>query len=481
MATFENDGDSWTVYEDLTQLDGSFVFESDSGCQKVIRRYSEKTFVNNATYNPYLGLDIYEVATAQRDLLADMLLKDGEPDEELVRDVAPPQLSADGQPPTSDVDYYGTVQSQDTFTAAYDGSNLNWWTYYDDQGLFSTARYQGHLDGWMPGIRIRGGSNTDDYWESLVFADVDSTQQFIIPSWYRLAHVQKGKLTEVKYANTYIAFPPFSSDPTPEEYYKMLLRFGDYWHAQMDDFSPLTLPDQSWADMPKFALGRELVVRPGGVKPKYGAFERAYAGSEYEGFQDVFTSSVIANLEWGRFTQAARVIDNYFTNYVSSTGRVNMRGPEVPQFGMTLWYLTQYFQYTGDTSLLSKHRDKIIATADNLLKMHDASLRLPRSDPGHGLIAGWVESDAALNDANRTLFWQPYFANNAFVARGLRALSTLPLFPTHAPTWRRRAATMSTRLAAAVSASILHAASPPYVPPLPGATAPLRASFARAG
>lgn len=479
-ASFQNDGELWTVYEDLTRLDGIFVYESESGCQKVVRKYAEETFVNNATYNPYLGLDIQKIATSLKDLLADRLLKAGEPDEELVRNIVPPLLSAEGQPPQSYVDYYGTVQSEDTFSVSYDGSSLNWWTSYNDTNdLFSKYRYQGHLGGWMPGVRIRAGNSTSDFWEALTFGDVDSSQEFIIPSWYRVAHIKDGELSEVFYGDTYIAFPPFSSDPAPEEYYRALLRFADYWHTYMDDFSTLRLPEHSWADMPKFALAQELVVRPGGVKPRYGAFDRAYAGSEYEGFQDVFTSSVIANLEWGRFTQAANVIDNYFTNYVSTTGRVNMRGPEVPQYGMMLWYLTKYFQYTADTYLLEKHQSKILAIAQNLLKMHDESLQVPAADPSHGLIKGFVESDAVLADADRTLFWQPYFANAAFVARGLRALSTVPLFRSHAATWRARADRMAARLAAAVERSTLADRDPPYVPPLPDVNETLKESFAR--
>lgn len=53
-----------------------------------------------------------------------------------------------------------------------------------------------------------------------------------------------------------------------------------------------------------------------------------YAGSEYDGFQDIFTSSLSANLEWGRFEQAKAVLENYFTLFVSPQGDIAMRGPE---------------------------------------------------------------------------------------------------------------------------------------------------------
>ena len=61
------------------------------------------------------------------------------------------------------------------------------------------------------------------------------------------------------------------------------------------------------------------MTRPGGIYPKYGAVDRDYAGSEYDGFQDIFTSAIYTNMEWGRLETARLFIDNYFTEYVDST------------------------------------------------------------------------------------------------------------------------------------------------------------------
>lgn len=36
----------------------------------------------------------------------------------------------------------------------------------------------------------------------------------------------------------------------------------------------VSLPDQSWSDMVSYAFVKELITRPGGVYPKYGAFDR---------------------------------------------------------------------------------------------------------------------------------------------------------------------------------------------------------------
>ena len=78
--------------------------------------------------------------------------------------------------------------------------------------------------------------------------------------------------------------------------------------------------------MAKHSFAKELMTRPGGLYPKYGAVDRDYAGSEYDGFQDVFTSAIYANMEWGRLETARLFIDNYLSEYVDDAGMIDMRG-----------------------------------------------------------------------------------------------------------------------------------------------------------
>jgi hypothetical protein len=174
--------------------------------------------------------------------------------------------------------------------------------------------------------------------------------------------------------------------------------------------------------MSKHSFAKELMTRPGGVYPKYGAVDRDYAGSEYDGFQDIFTSAIYTNMEWGRLETARLFIDNYFTEYVDARGMVDMRGPETAQFGMTLSLLARYFDYTQDSELMLKHRAKIEATAKLLGDMHDESLKLAQENPSYGLIRGWSESDSCLSE-NPSLYWQPYYANSAFAARGFKDIA----------------------------------------------------------
>ena len=129
--------------------------------------------------------------------------------------------------------------------------------------------------------------------------------------------------------------------------------------------------------------------------------------------------SLYTNLEWGRFDAAREILDNYLTDFTDAKGMINMRGPETAQFGMTLSLLARYFNYTQDAALLVKHREKIIATAAILIELHDESLKLPKDDVGYGIIHGWSESDSCLHP-KPMVWWLPYFANNAFAARGLK-------------------------------------------------------------
>src|SRR5439155_14705228 len=89
---------------------------------------------------------------------------------------------------------------------------------------------------------------------------------------------------------------------------------------------------------------------------------------------------------------------------------------------LTLSLLARYFNYTRDSELILRNRAKIKATADLLADLHDESLRLPPDSPGYGLIHGWSESDACLAPDPK-IWWQPYFANSAFAARGLKDIA----------------------------------------------------------
>src|SRR5215469_1341255 len=429
VCTFSHEGATWKVYEDLRTRDGVITFVSSSGRARVLPKSAEACFASDGPQ--YLGLDIKDIGMAGPDLLADKILANGDPNEDDVRNAAPPMHSY--HPTTQNRNFrpswetfVGTRECNDTMPV-YPSGNTR--TYHPVQYFKELTqerannRFEGLIGGWMPAVRKVLPGDDGSHYEVIVFGDVLAKDRFIVQTWHRTAHVQSGRIAKVEYGYSYPAYTRRRHDPSPEEFYRSLLDFVEYWERQMHDVAPLTLPDPRWGDMARYAFVKEQMVRPGGVYPKYGAVDRDYYGPEYDGFQDIFTMSFYANMECGRFDQAHDVFDNYFSNFTDGKGLINMRGPETAQFGLTLSLIARYFNYTQDRVLLTKHRAKIEATAALLAELHDESLKLPTTDPGFGLIQGWCESDACLA-ADPSIWWKPYFANSAFTVRGWRDIAT---------------------------------------------------------
>ncbi|WP_372386905.1 Tat pathway signal protein [Xanthomonas axonopodis] len=487
LCSFTHLQQHWTVYEHLDDAQGQLTLWSDSGMLRLDKR-TEPAYPAAGT--PYFGLPLAQVAMAEADLLADRLLRDGDPDEAQVREVAPPPASLldpkdnGGRWPWTT--FVGTRESLDTMPILPNGRSRTSRPEHAFAELGEEAlikrREEGMLGGWMPAVRkvMRREGEPDSWYDVLVFADVRARDRFVVQTWHRTMKVKAGAIVAVHYTHSYPEFAPSRSAATAEQFYAALIDFAAYWQQALDGTVQAQFPDASWNDMAQFAFARELVVRPGGDYPKYGAVERDYYGNEYDGFQDTLTSSLYANLEWGRFAQAAAVLDNYFDEFVQDDGLPNMRGPEVGQFGLTLSLLARYLRYTGDAPRLRRLLPKIAATAQVLCALHDQALALPRTAHGHGLLHGWNESDACLfPDPSR--WWKPYYANSALTIRGWEDIaqvwSALDGDAGQATHWQRRAKQLRTRLEASLRANVRRDLSPPYVGPLPGTTLTFRQSL----
>jgi hypothetical protein len=481
ICEFTMDSTKWKVYEDLRTREGPITFISSAGA-RVLTKSAEASFAEGDA--PYLGLTLKDIGMSGRDLLAERLLEGGDdPDPDRVKSAAPPLGSVQSTGPSWRLPwdtFVGTKECFDTMPVFPNGSTR---TYHpvqyfpDDNQKASQRRFDGLVGGWMPAVRKILSASEIAYDEVIVFGDVEAQDKFIVQTWHRTARIENGKMSKAVYGHSYPAFPPARTDPQPEEFYRALLRFVVYWESSLSDFASASVPQNVWLDMAKHAFAKEVMVRPGGVYPKYGAVDRDYYGSEYDGFQDIFTSSVYTNLEWGRFKTARAIIDNYFSDFVDGAGMINMRGPETAQFGMTLSLLARYFNYTSDRELLAKHRAKIEATATLLCEMHEESLRLSQGDPGHGLIHGWSESDSCLMPKPQ-IWWLPYYANNAFAARGLRDLSRVwnsiaepsAQARRQAAEWESRSKVLQDAVVASISKNIRQDMTPPYIGIYAGAT-----------
>lgn len=477
LCTFHRGAEEWKVYEDLRTRDGALTFVSSAGNARVLPKTAEAVFAEEGPQ--YLGLELKDIGMSGPDLLADKLLAHGDPSEEEVRRAAPPMDSEH----VARFGYragwntiVGTRECIDTMPVYPTGNTR---TYHPVQyfpeltGERAAKRYEGLVGGWMPAVRKVMPADDGSYYEVVVFGDVLAKDRFIVQTWHRTAHIQDGRIAKVVYGYSYPAFDGGHEDPQPEAFYGALLDFAEYWERLMHDVAKVTVPDASWSNMATYAFVKEQIVRPGGVYPKYGAVDRDYYGPEYDGFQDIFTMALYANLECGRFALAHDIFDNYYSDFVDAKGMVNMRGPETAQFGLMLSLVARYYRYTHDRALVVKHRAKIEAIAAMLAGLHDAALALPASDRGYGLIHGWCESDSCLAPTP-SVWWKPYFANSAFAVRGWReaalAWGEMGLDAGRAAEWTRRSEQLRSALVKSIDANTKRDQQPAYIGPLPGTT-----------
>jgi hypothetical protein len=92
LCSFQRPSEVWKVYEDLRVREGVIAFLSDRSTGLVLTKSAEAAFADADP--PYLGLNISDIGMSGPDLLADRLLKNGDPDPEQVRAAAPPLGSA---------------------------------------------------------------------------------------------------------------------------------------------------------------------------------------------------------------------------------------------------------------------------------------------------------------------------------------------------------------------------------------------------
>jgi len=123
---------------------------------------------------------------------------------------------------------------------------------------------------------------------------------------------------------------------------------------------------------------RRLLLYP----PADGVPPNAYGSNCCDGFQDVFVAGLAAYLEWGLYSTATAIVDNYFTFWVRKNAVIMYRGPEIAQYGRTLTLMAQFYRLTADpTELLLKHAEKLIGFATMLLQRRRVAQRLQTDDP----------------------------------------------------------------------------------------------------
>jgi hypothetical protein len=130
--------------------------------------------------------------------------------------------------------------------------------------------------------------------------------------------------------------------------------------------------------------------------PRYGV-NPGYGYPMQNGFEDTFTATAMAALEWGAMPYAKGLIENEFSHYLRDDGLPKYRAIEVAQLCRMLTILALYHSYSdGDSrAFLLRHFAKAKALADWLIARRWSSLaEFSSDDPRYGLIAGLDEGDS---------------------------------------------------------------------------------------
>jgi hypothetical protein len=153
QSEIQVDGARWTVYEDLRTRDGHIVFVSSDGQQRVFPKTAEATFwQENPKYPRNLGFKLSDIGMKLNDILADELLKDGEPIEEKVAAIIPP-LGSLVPPvpgaPASWTSFVGNVQANDVAPIFGYGNTRSYQPIQKFPVQSSKQRWEGYVGGWM--------------------------------------------------------------------------------------------------------------------------------------------------------------------------------------------------------------------------------------------------------------------------------------------------------------------------------------------
>ena len=254
---------------------------------------------------------------------------------------------------------------------------------------------EGLLGGDLPIIVLNFplANSSDALWEMTVVPQPNNTGREQ-PIFMRFIHVNasaaKGQARPASlYFDTYeynpsLGCPMGSEDPrtlapdgcaNPADFYTAILDQHFFWERtwEQDGRMMLSLPNTSGTDGTLLALQAshglvlDMITRSDTVWPRYGTapgYDQAGIGAD--GFQEIFTASMMASLEWGAFSYAKAILDNQLTYFVSGRGFVRYRGLEMAQTCRMLTSIAQYYSYTRDESLILLHLGAIQGLGDFL-------------------------------------------------------------------------------------------------------------------
>ncbi len=156
-----------------------------------------------------------------------------------------------------------------------------------------------------------------------------------------------------------------------------------------------------------------------GCHPRYGI--GTYDRPKDHGFPPTVLQMGLTLLEWGRYERAADVLDCYLDAFVRPDGTFEYYGPAVAEYGQFLALAARYVDLTGDRRWWRVRQSVLRRVWRRLLQLRRES-RMDTEAPelARGLIPGLPEADYHLQDEQ----WREYYyAGDAWVVRGLTAIA----------------------------------------------------------
>lgn len=479
-------GRSLAAFEDFSTFKGNMVLVDEHDHRTVFEKSLEPTFADPKTL--YRGHTLKEVIECDHDLLGgELLAQSGDPSFEDVASCFAP-ITKMGV-----TTFVGTPGNSDKMGVFYGGQTPS----FDPAAYLPAIRtirdqgkvLDGLIGGWLPVLRFVYPEKEGTWTELVLFAPLRTVNgnSRVQPVWYRLCRIEDNQLKWAKYFDSYHPAPPRNSSPSPDQFYEDLVVLRDDYENLLSSGMQIDLPDRMLANLVRHSLIRATITRIGSF-PKYGVFERSYGSAEHDGFQDTFNVDTTAMQEWGQFRLARDYIDNYFTHFVRDDASILYRGPETGQYGRMLTVLAENYNYTGDSTLLLKHRTRIDAVAKLLLSLRRESQHLSRENPAYGMLSGWCEADSCL-DPDPSRYLLPYLSNSSEAVRGLGDLGgawerigrnehrgDLTAWGT---SLREESKSLSADLHTAIQRSVLADTKPPCLPVIAGVKEPFDIAVSR--
>ena len=449
MSVFEDGGGMMAVFEEVDRTEGRIAFVCEDGVRLELGKSLEPT--TGAGSGWYNGHGKEEVLPAggkvfssmrdsneqsfqgQPDVLRSELLEGGrDPDPIAVRACFPPIRRDFWEGHERPHTFIGTPISADVIPLYYTDHTdaaMVWRVPITivapgaSEAVEAESLWEGLVGGWLPVVRTVYPLGADACWEVIAFATPEGATTFRQPAWYRFVKLHDGRVQEVKYVDSYLTYP-VEGGVDPAGFYRSLLGVHRYWHDQLEGGMKIRTPEGWVEDFSRHGIALERITRRGD-HPKYGVNDRAYGGEEHDGFQDLLTSTVTCNNEWGLFPTSRAYLDYYLRHFVRGDGSIRYRGPEIGKYGVMLSCLAQYTDYTLDDSLVCEHDGKVRAIVGLLMKRWENARRGDPSDAGYGMIKGYHEADINFltPSLNALDYEQPYLANSAQAWRGLRDIA----------------------------------------------------------